>query len=119
MKRINYLASFLIAALVLSSCGGLEKMKEEASDLQFNVTPKVLEMHGGQVEYSIKGDIPAEWFNKKAIVEFTPVLTYENGEKAMESKTYQGEKVEANNKVIAYETGGSVEFSGVIDYVED
>ncbi len=118
MKRINYLASFLFAAVILSSCGGLDKMKEEASNLQYNVTPKVLEMHAGKVKYDIKGDIPAEWFNKKAIVEFTPVYKYEGGEEVLESKTFQGESVEANNMVIGYETGGSIEFSGEFDYQE-
>ena len=118
MKRINYLASFLFAAVFLSSCGGLDKMKEEASNLQYNVTPKVLEMHAGKVKYDIKGDIPAEWFNKKAIVEFTPVYKYEGGEEVLESKTYQGESVEANNKVIGFETGGSMEFAGEFDYQE-
>jgi tetratricopeptide (TPR) repeat protein len=118
MKRINYLASFLIAALLLSSCGGLDKMKEEASNLQYNVTPKVLEVHGGKVKYEIKGDIPAEWFNKKAIVELTPAYKYDGGEEVLESKTLQGESVEANNKVIAFETGGSVEFAGEFEYNE-
>jgi len=118
MKRINYLASILFAAILLSSCGGLEKMKEEASNLQYSVTPKVLEMHAGKVKYEIKGDIPAEWFNKKAIVEFTPVYKYEGGEEVLESKTLQGESVEANNKVIAFETGGSIEFAGEFDYQE-
>ena len=118
MKRINYLASFLFAAILLSSCGGLDKMKEEASDLQYNVTPKVLEMHAGKVKYEIKGDIPAEWFNKKAIVEFTPAYKYEGGEEVLESKTFQGESVEANNKVIAFETGGSIEFAGEFEYKE-
>ncbi len=118
MKRINYLASFLFAALILSSCGGLDKMKEEASNLQYNVTPKVLEMHANKVEYEITGDVPAEWFNKKAIVEFTPVYKYDGGEEVLESKTYQGESVEANNKVIAYETGGAIEFSGEFEYTE-
>lgn len=118
MKRINYLASFLFAAILLSSCGGLDKMKEEASNLQYEVTPKVLEMHAGKVKYDIKGDIPAEWFNKKAIVEFTPVYKYEGGEEVLESKTLQGESVEANNKVIAFETGGSVEFAGEFEYKE-
>lgn len=119
MKRINYLASFVIAALLLASCGGLDKMKEEASNLQYSVTPKVLEMHGGKVKYEIKGDIPAEWFNKKAVVEFTPAYVYEGGEEVLESKTLQGESVEANNKVIAFETGGSVEFAGEFDYKEE
>ncbi|MFO7829176.1 MAG: hypothetical protein R6V23_11170 [Bacteroidales bacterium] len=118
MKRINYLASFLFAALILSSCGGLDKMKEEASNLQYNVTPKVLEMHANKVEYEITGDVPAEWFNKKAIVEFTPVYKYDGGEEVLESKTYQGESVEANNKVIAFETGGAIEFSGEFEYTE-
>lgn len=118
MKRINYLASFLFAAAILSSCGGLDKMKEEASNLQYNVTPKVLEMHAGKVKYDIKGDIPAEWFNKKAIVEFTPVYKYEGGEEVLESQTYQGESVEANNKVIGFETGGSMEFLGEFIYQE-
>jgi tetratricopeptide (TPR) repeat protein len=118
MKRINYLASFLFAAIILSSCGGLDKMKEEASNLQYNVTPKVLEMHANKVEYEITGDVPAEWFNKKAIVEFTPVYKYDGGEEVLESKTYQGESVEANNKVIAYETGGPLEFAGEFDYNE-
>jgi len=119
MKKLSYLTSFLIAAVLLSSCGGIDKMKEEYGTLTFTTTPKVLEMHGGEVEYSIQGDIPPEWFNKKAIVEFTPVLTYEGGEKELASKTFQGIDVEANNKVIEYETGGAIEFQGSFTYEED
>src|SRR6056297_393361 len=119
MKKLNYLASFLIAAVLLSSCGGIDKMKEEYGTLTFTTSPKVLEMHGGEVEYSIQGDIPPEWFNKKAIVEFTPVLTYEGGEKELDSKVFQGVDVEANNKVIDYETGGSIEFNGTFTYEGD
>src|SRR6056297_554891 len=119
MKKLNLLTSFFIAVFILSSCGGLDKMKEEYGTLEFKSTPKVLEMHGGEVEYSIEGNIPPEWFNKDAIVEFTPVLTFDNGEESFESKTFQGEKVEANNKVIKYETGGEIEFNGSFDYKED
>jgi len=118
MKKLNYLASFLIAAVLLSSCGGIDKMKEEYGTLTFSTTPQILEMHGGEVEYTINGDIPPEWFNKEAIVEFTPVLTYEGGEKELESKTLQGIDVQANNKVIEFETGGSIEFQGTFDYEE-
>jgi tetratricopeptide (TPR) repeat protein len=118
MKKLNYLASFLIAAVLLSSCGGIDKMKEEYGTLTFSTTPKVLEMHGGEVEYTIKGDIPPEWFNKKAIVEFTPVLTYDGGEKVLESKTFQGIDVQDNHKVIEYETGGTINFEGTFEYEE-
>jgi tetratricopeptide (TPR) repeat protein len=117
MKKLNFLTSFLIAALILSSCGGLDKMAEEYGTLQFQTEPNILEMHGGTVKYSIKGDIPPEWFNKDAVVEFTPVLTYEGGEITGESKTFQGEDVEANNTVIPYEAGKSdVPFDGEFDY---
>lgn len=116
MKKLNYLTIFLIAAVLLSSCGGIDKMKEEYGTLTFTTTPKVLEMHGGEVEYNIQGDIPPEWFNKKAIVEFTPVLKYEGGEKELPSKTVQGVDVEANNKVVEFETGGSIEFNGTFTY---
>jgi tetratricopeptide (TPR) repeat protein len=119
MKKLNLLTSFLIAVFLLSSCGGLDKMKEEYGTLKFESTPKVLEMHGGEVEYSITGNIPPEWFNKKAIVEWTPVLTYEGGEKTFKAKKFQGEKVEANNKVIKYETGGDIEFNGSFEYNKD
>ncbi len=119
MKKLNFLTSFLIAALILSSCGGLDKMAEEYGTLQFQTEPKILEMHGGTVEYSIDGDIPPEWFNKDAVVEFTPVLTYEGGEVAGESKTFQGEDVEANNTVIPYEGGKSISFEGNFDYKKD
>ena len=69
MKKLNYLASFLIAAILLSSCGGLNKMRDEYGTLTFTTTPQVLEMHGGEVEYTIEGEIPPDWFNEDAIVE--------------------------------------------------
>jgi len=119
MKKLNLLSIFLITAFVLSSCGGLDKMKEEYGSLQFKSTPETLEMHGGKVSYEITGEIPPEWFDKKSIIEFTPVLTYEGGEKTFESKTVQGEKVEANNMVIAFETGGEINFSEEFDYAKD
>jgi tetratricopeptide (TPR) repeat protein len=119
MKKLSYLASFLLAAILLSSCGGLDQMREDYSTLTFSTTPQVLETHGGEVEYSIEGEIPPEWFREDATVEFTPVLTYDGGETELESKTYQGSDVEANNMVISQEEGGTIEFNGSFAYEED
>ncbi|MEF8983233.1 MAG: tetratricopeptide repeat protein [Bacteroidales bacterium] len=119
MKKLNYLASFLIAAILLGGCAGIDRMQEEYSTVTFTTTPQVLEMHGGEVEYSIEGSLPPEWFNEDAIVEFTPVLTYEGGEMELESKTFQGEDVEANNQVISQESGGTIEFNGSFTYEDD
>ena len=52
MKRIrfNVLAMFTLAALILSSCGGVNKMKEFAEGTNFKVTPNPLEVHGDVVK---------------------------------------------------------------------
>lgn len=117
--KFSYLASFAMVAVVLSSCGGLNKMKETVGTLKPTVTPEVLEMKGGKVEVAISGNFPPKFFNKKAILEVTPVLKYTNGETAYPTVAFQGEKVQANNKVIKYKEGGDYSLSGTVDYNKD
>ncbi len=119
MKKLTYLALFAFAAFAFSSCGGLNKMKEKAADVSYKVTPELLEEHGDQVAIKVDVKYPAKYFNKKAILTATPVLKYAKGETAFESKTVQGESVEANNQKIAFATGGSVSYSGTVPFTED
>ena len=118
MKNFNFkpFAVFALAAVLLSGCAGLSKMKKNADQIQFNVTPEVLETHAGEVDVDITGRFPAKYFNKKATLVATPVLKYEEGETALEPVTMQGEKVEANNKVISYNAGGSYSYSDAADF---
>ncbi len=115
MKRLIYVSLVIVTAVVFSSCAGLNKMKKEAGNISYQVTPKVLEEHAGKVKVSITGQFPEKYFNKKATVIATPVLVYDGGEKAYTPVTLQGEKVEANNKTISY-TGGKFSYNGEIDY---
>jgi Flp pilus assembly protein TadD len=117
MKRnkLSYLAT-LIAAIVLSSCGGLNKMKDKASDVKYSATPQILESKGGEVEVTISGKYPAKYFNKKAALEATPVLKYGSGETAFKSYKVQGESVEGNDKVIKYTEGGEFSYTDKIPY---
>ena len=119
MKKINYLVLFSFAVMILSSCGGLNKMQELSPDVSYKVTPEILEEHGDKVDVKIDVKYPAKYFNKSAILTATPVLKYEGGETAFEGKKLQGEKVEANNQVISFATGGSFSYTGTVDYVED
>ncbi len=119
MKKLNYLAILLLSLLVLSSCGGINKMKKEAADVKYEVTPKILETHGGEVAFTVKGVFPEKYFSKKAVVEATPVLVYENGETAFGSVTLQGEKIQANNQEINYVEGGSFSHSDKVAYNPD
>jgi Flp pilus assembly protein TadD len=91
-------------------------MKKNADQIQFKVTPEILETHAGEVDVAIDSRFPAKYFNKKATLVATPVLKYESGETALGPVTVQGEKVEANNKVIPFATGGSVSYKDAVDY---
>ncbi|HAH23807.1 MAG TPA: hypothetical protein DCL77_08625, partial [Prolixibacteraceae bacterium] len=104
MKTINLkpLALIALAAVMLSSCAGLQKMKKNANKIAFKTTPEVLETNAGNVDVTIDGKFPAKYFNKKATLVATPVLKYQGGEKAFAPITLQGEKVDANNTVISY-----------------
>ncbi|WP_205461923.1 tetratricopeptide repeat protein [Mangrovibacterium lignilyticum] len=94
-------------------------MKKNADDISFKVTPEVLETHAGDVDVAINGVFPAKYFNKKATVVATPVLTYEGGETAFEPVTVQGEKVSANNKVVSYTDGGNFSYKDAVPFTDD
>lgn len=116
MKKIRSYFILILAAAFLASCSGLNKMKKDAGDIKYEVTPKVLEAHGGIVNVTIKGTFPEKYFNKKATLTVTPVLTYAGGETAFDKvQVLQGEKVQANNKVITY-TGGEFTYTSAIPY---
>lgn len=118
MKKIHFkpLVLVTVVAVLLSSCAGLNKMKKNADQIQFKVTPELLETHASEVDLAIDSRFPAKYFNKKATIVATPVLKYEGGETTFSPVTVQGEKVEANNKVIGFTTGGSVSYKDAVDY---
>ncbi|MGQ1889063.1 TPR end-of-group domain-containing protein [Thermophagus sp. OGC60D27] len=116
--RINLFATVTLAAL-LASCSGLDKMKDNAPDVKYTVTPEVLEAHGGKVPVTIKVQIPGGYFDKKTEIEATPVLVYEGGETAYAPYRLQGESVDGNAKVISYSNGGQFTYEGSVDYNEN
>jgi hypothetical protein len=118
MKKIRSYFILVLAAAFLSSCAGLNKMKTDAGDIKYEVTPQVLEAHGGLVNVTINGTFPEKYFNKKATLALTPVLTYAGGETAFDKvQVLQGEKVMANNKVITY-SGGDFTYTSAIPYTD-
>ena len=116
MKKFKSYFILILAATVLSSCSGLNKMKKNSKLVKYEVTPKVLETHAGVVTVTIKGTFPAKYFDKKTTVTATPVLTYAGGETAFEKvQVLQGESVQANNKVISTK-GGDFTYTGTVPY---
>lgn len=117
MKKIRSYFILILAAALLASCSGLNKMKTNANLIKYDVTPKVLETHAGTVTVTIKGSIPPKYFDKKTTVTATPVLTYAGGETAFEkAQMLQGESVSGNNKVVTLTSGGEFTYTATIPY---
>jgi len=121
MKKLNFkvLATAFATAIIVSACGGVDKMKEAANSLKINVTPKILVEKGGKVTANISINIPEKYVNKAAILETKAFIVYEGGEVELGTKTIQGEKVQDNNMVINSKTGGSYNVEGTVDYVKE
>lgn len=118
MKKFRSYFILILAAAVMTSCSGLNKMKKNSNLVKYEVTPKVLQTDAGVVTVTIKGTFPAKYFDKKTTLTLTPVLTYAGGETAFEKvQVVQGESVQANNKVIAY-NGGDFTYTSSVPYTD-
>lgn len=113
MIKKLYLPLLLTVTVMLYSCGS--KMGALSSDY-FTTTPQVLEAVGGQVPVTINGKFPEGYFNKKAVVEVTPVLKWNGGEVKGQTAKFQGERVVDNNQTISYKMGGNYTMKANFDY---
>jgi len=120
MKKssIIYVATFLVATFLISSCNPLKKMKKNAGTITYTVTPNPLEMHGDSVVINISGKFPVKYFKKPAILAITPVLKYSSGETPIDTLKVQGEKVKANFNVINFTNGGDFTYNRKVAYTE-
>lgn len=118
MKKFNFkvLVLFATVALLLSSCASIKKMKKNADQIKWDVTPEVLEAHAGQVKVAVEGQIPEKYFVKKATLVVTPVIKYDGGEIAYPEIKLQGESITANNAVVTFDEGGNFKVQGSLPY---
>lgn len=114
MSKKLFMPLIVAVLAVLTSCSS--KMGALSSDY-FTVTPQVLEAVGGKVPATINGRFPAKYFNKKAVVQVTPVLRWNGGQAAGQTMTFQGEKVLGNGQTVSYANGGNFTLRTEFDYV--
>jgi hypothetical protein len=116
MKNLTKLFVLLLAAVTVSSCSSLDKMKKNANLVKYEVTPKILEAHAGIVAAQVKAVYPEKYFDKNTTLKITPVLVYEGGETVFDELLYaQGELVQGNNKPVS-KLGGTINWSGDVAY---
>ncbi|MCF8309127.1 MAG: tetratricopeptide repeat protein [Bacteroidales bacterium] len=114
MKQLKIIG-LILAVAMLSGCG-LNRMVKNYENVDYSVTPEVLENKGGTVELEIQGYVPEKYFHKKAVVEVQPVLKHEDGEKELETFKLKGEKAEDEGKVISKKEGGSFTYETSFEY---
>lgn len=115
-KALRILAAFAVIAGA-ASCASSEKMVKMAENVSVTCTPAVLEAVAGNIDATVSVTYPADYFDKKAILEVTPVLVYEGGEAKMQPFIYQGEAVKDNYKAVS-SAGQTVKEKIHFDYVE-
>ena len=115
MSKIFYL---LIALTSMSSCG-LENMIRKYKTANFITTPATLQTHGGKVALSLDATFAEKYFDRKATIDFTPVLVYNGGEATFKTITVQGENATGGEATIFYATGGSFKYQDAISYTDD
>lgn len=117
MKKNFKVFAAAVLGIFSVACSSLDKMAEMAENVNVTCNPAVLEVVAGVIQADVTVTYPAEYFNKKAIVEVTPVIVFDGGESKMAPFTFQGEKVEDNYEVCSYD-GGTITKHVRFPYVE-
>jgi len=108
-KNLYVAVATFIAAAILASCSVLK-------DLEYEVNPNPIEMHGDKMTVNIDGKFIEKGLNKKAFVTLTPTLVNEAGEELeFEPKSFKGEKAAGNGETVAI-GGHSFSYSSTREY---
>lgn len=103
------IAAALAGGVLMSNCTLVK-------DLEYDVKPNPLEMHGDKVKVQINAKFVEKGLNKKAIVEVTPTFVCKDGtEIPFKTEIYQGPKAAGNGTVIPKE-GKTVVYTDEIPY---
>lgn len=118
MKNINLknLVVLMFAAVLLSSCGLGRMISRYEQGVTFTPETNPLENHGGQVAVEIDGRVGERYFHRRAIMELTPVLKYEGGEKALTPIILRGNRTTGDGILVERRTPTTFDLSEAIAY---
>ena len=102
------LATLTIVGTLATGCNLLK-------DLNYTVTPTILEMHGDSVRVKVDVTFPTKGIKKKASVEIIPML----GNTPLNTVLVLGEKATGNGTTVKYKPGGAVSYEDVVAYKPD
>ena len=99
----------------------IEKMARDSKKITYRVNPDPLvEGEDGKVCFDVIVTIPSEYFEKKAVMNLKPYLTYNGGQIDLEPITFVGEKVKGEGDFrVNYKEGGEFTKHYCEDYVPE
>lgn len=117
-RNSKTLALVVVASTVLIACNPLNKMVKRQGEVNYELTPNPVEMHGDSIAIALNGSFPEKYFNKKVSAVVTPVIVYGENSESFDALKLKGEVSEAEGTVIKYEPGGSFSHTAKIPYKE-
>ena len=97
----------------------IERMAAEANQISMRTEPDPLEEKDGKVCFDVVFTVPAEYFEKEAVMNITPTFTYKGGEVELEPVTFVGEKAEGGDFQVNYKNGGEFTKHYCMDYAPE
>lgn len=94
-------------------------MAKHIDKVYISATPEILEVKGNTITVTINAEFPPRYFQKKAVMNITPVLIYEDGETELPSMNFIGEKVIGDGVVVSKKYGGTYSYTMTIPYEEE
>jgi hypothetical protein len=110
------LALVVVASTVLIACNPLNKMVKRQAEVNYELTPNPVQMHGDSIAITLNGSFPEKYFNTKVSAVVTPVIVYGESSESFDAFKLKGEDSEAEGTVIKYEPGGSFSHAAKIPY---
>lgn len=119
MKKLSRAGIVAILLVGLIACNPIKFITKKVEQIMVKADPEILEVHGNEVAYALKGKFPPKVFHRKALVTLTPVIEYNGKELKLESINYKGEKAEGAGATIKFKEGGGFSLSGTFPYEAD
>ena len=123
MKKINSLFKMLVVVIIMmtpmvfhAKNHDVKKMAKHIDKVYISASPEILENKGNMVTVTIEAEFPPRYFHKKAVMNITPVLVYEEGETELPPMNFIGEKVTGDGVVVSKKYGGTYSYTVTIPY---
>ena len=94
----------LLSAGIVAGCSS--KMLKTPEKVSYNTEPKVLELRGDSVAFTMNLEFGPKFFDKRGTLVATPVLNYSGNSVELPAASFKGETAEATGRTVNYETGG-------------